>query len=60
MDPNEALDGMRMLVNQFRDEPIEDIAAHAEAMADTFTALDEWLSRQGFLPAAWAIPGERG
>jgi hypothetical protein len=41
-------------------DDVADPLAHIEAMADQFQALDEWLSTQGFLPAAWAIPGERG
>lgn len=59
MDPNEALRAMRALVNEFRDTKVDDIAAHAEAMADTFTGLDEWLSRDGFLPDDWRSDDEK-
>jgi hypothetical protein len=31
-----------------------DLATRANALAEAFDALDTWLSRQGFLPGAWA------
>jgi len=62
MDPNEALAAIRTLVAVLRDDKVDAdmLQAHAEAIADNFEALDEWLSHEGFLPAAWAIAGERG
>jgi hypothetical protein len=54
MDPNEALERLRELSAM----PVSlDVC---EEMQATFDGLDNWLSGQGFLPAAWAIPGERG
>ena len=59
MDPNEALAIIRAAAERYRDDlstEVEDLAPALEA----FEALDEWLSKGGFLPGAWAIPGERG
>lgn len=61
MDPNEALRRIREAASNAQIAPdeatlrsdVEDLIAH-------FEALDEWLYKGGFLPAAWAIPGERG
>jgi hypothetical protein len=60
MDPNEALAGMRTLVAQVDADEVADPLAHLDAMATQFEALDDWLRTGGFLPGAWAIPGERG
>jgi len=60
MDPNEALEGMRTLVAQVHNDEVAEPQVHNVAMAEQFEALDEWLSHEGFLPAAWAIAGERG
>ena len=67
MDPNEALRIIRLLIAQMRveDGPVSGQVAdqfiqHARDLAEQFEALDEWLSSEGFLPGAWAIPGERG
>jgi hypothetical protein len=59
MDPNVALENLREALNPERgDEPgFEDALDDA---IEAFAALDEWLRNGGFLPAAWAIPGERG
>lgn len=42
MDPNETLRLMRLAVKDDLDQ-----------LADLFEALDGWLSKGGFLPAAW-------
>lgn len=42
MDPNEALKRLRKYASDTGGE-----------FAETFEALDEWLSKGGFLPAAW-------
>ena len=54
MDPNETLAGLREALNRYHEAPDE--AAEAEAAEDAAVAaeaLDAWLSRGGFLPAAW-------
>lgn len=52
MDPNEALKLARAAVQDYRDNhPANDAA---DALAEAFEALDGWLSKGGFLPAAWA------
>jgi len=59
MDPNVALANLREALNPEQgDSPgFEDALDNA---IEAFAALDEWLSKGGFLPGAWAIPGERG
>lgn len=52
MDPNEALKELRMLMAHIRTDPEEEPLAEDEA-ADLFDALDDWLSRGGFLPNDW-------
>jgi hypothetical protein len=48
MDPDEVLARLRALVD--KDEwDADDMGA----MSDYFDALDTWLSKGGFLPAAW-------
>jgi hypothetical protein len=53
MDPNAALAEIRTLIHEAR----EATGPHAEAalneMSEYFEGLDEWLSKGGFLPAAW-------
>lgn len=48
MDPDEALATLRELVENHDGNP------EAEILATHFTALDTWMSNQGFLPADWA------
>ena len=51
MDPNETLRELRRLVTRLSDQYAGDDSAAAQAMAEKFDALDEWLSRGGFLPS---------
>jgi hypothetical protein len=53
MDPNETLTELRRLVSRAH-EPITMTGGHAQSFAESFEALDEWLSRGGFLPEAWS------
>jgi hypothetical protein len=63
MDPNTALEEIRDSIQEFeglsRDNFV-DALIEADKIVERFKALDEWLSKEGFLPGAWAIPGERG
>ena len=55
MDPNEVLRLLRLTCKQFAvDEHPAIRQAHAEEIIEHFEALDEWLSRGGFLPADWS------
>lgn len=57
MDPDEALRQLREAIATLnQDDHRREIAA--EQVVDHFQALDEWLSRGGFLPKAWgaAVP----
>jgi hypothetical protein len=60
MDPDEALRQIRLTIKQLRveDKPVGGIAEHtfvqhARDLAELVEGLDEWLSKSGFLPAAW-------
>jgi hypothetical protein len=56
MDPNEALETMRKCaasITRMVDRGAEPDADDATELAESLKALDEWLSRGGFLPAAW-------
>ena len=54
MDPNETLRLIRLTIKQMDvDENPYIKAAHAEEIAEYFEALDEWLSKGGFLPTHW-------
>lgn len=54
MDPNETLRLLRLTIRQMRvDEDPGVKAAHAEEIAEYFEGLDNWLSRDGFLPDDW-------
>lgn len=58
MDPNSNLAEMRYIADGFVDGDYEEDAlkiAKAERLAELVQALDEWLSRGGFLPKPWAI-----
>ena len=54
MDPNAALVRLRELMTLLDtiDNKEDRLSAIAEVY-DTFTGLDTWLSRGGFLPIAW-------
>jgi hypothetical protein len=61
MDPNAALAAARQATEDFENATsISQELDAAERLASNFTALDHWLSQEGFLPGAWAIAGERG
>ena len=55
MDPNAALETARRLAGEITGGGLDaaDLADLAEELAETFQALDEWLARGGFKPAAW-------
>jgi len=58
MDPNAALAALRRLVIVNR-EPTLDTATVLQRLdraCELFEALDEWISRGGFLPADWQPP----
>lgn len=46
MDPNDALKNLKQALAD----------GDLEAAKDYFEALDEWLSKGGFFPAAWNMP----
>ena len=55
MDPNVALRYVRQYLDMIRDaNTMSDRAAGAMLIADHLGDLDEWLSKGGFLPEAWA------
>ncbi len=56
MDPNEALAQLRRYADAAVDDAPED---WLDMAPELFQALDDWLSRGGFLPADWqrTIPG---
>ena len=56
MDPNAALEAIRSLVGDVYagEVPEEMESDHLDALAENFRPLDEWLSRGGFAPDAWA------
>lgn len=47
MDPNETLRRLRELC------ALDNCRLFAEEIADLFEALDQWLSKGGFLPEPW-------
>lgn len=51
MDPNEALRVLRAMVEAVM---TGDGCASVDELAEQFDALDEWIARGGFLPAAWS------
>lgn len=58
MDPNETLHRLRELTNEAIEEsgaPRTDLAGE---LGEAFNALDDWLSKGGFLPGAWREGGE--
>lgn len=52
MDPNEALKNARKAAKRIVDD--DSNTAEAQEFAETFLALDGWLSKGGFLPIAWS------
>lgn len=58
MNPDTALDEARFALTQFntlKDDPTNpNVISAAEDLADSFAALDEWITKGGFLPEAWA------
>lgn len=59
MDPNATLRDLRDLVREESldgDWAAETAAERCAQYAELLTALDEWLSKGGFLPAAWVRP----
>jgi len=53
MDPDAALDAIRSMVSDVLAGENGDADDTLDMLAETFRGLDEWLSRGGFLPAAW-------
>jgi len=53
VDPDAALANMRELVEQVHNDGWVDPGSIEEQMAEQFQALDDWLSKSGFLPAEW-------
>lgn len=54
MDPNETLRQLREMVTEILDEGSEDDSTEREdEFAQLFQALDEWVSKGGFLPRNW-------
>lgn len=56
MDPNETLTKLREIKRRIQanvDTGTPLSPADAPDMADLFEALDDWLSKGGFLPADW-------
>lgn len=55
MDPNETLRLLRLTIAQLRVDADPDVRqAHAYEIAEYAESLDEWISKGGFLPLAWA------
>lgn len=54
MDPNELLVALRDCAQDIQNGTDEyTFAETAQTMAEKFEALDDWLSRGGFLPGSW-------
>lgn len=51
MDPEETLRRLRVLAENAINDAVAD--EDAVEMAELFQAMDGWLSKGGFLPAAW-------
>lgn len=49
MDPNATLENIRSLIEEYdQDAPVD-----VSELIEYVRALDEWLSKGGFLPAPW-------
>lgn len=61
MDPNEALKEIRQLTAALLHEEFEAAGGITAAvrLAELIEGLDEWLSRDGFLPADWRSDDEK-
>ena len=67
MDPNEALRLIRAYIKQMEieDTPVGGVGTsptfvqHARDLAETVEGLDEWLSKDGFLPSDWAADEDK-
>lgn len=62
MDPNEALAKMRAALDAYhRGQEVDsgDWIGHLQEVAQYAEALDEWLSRDGFLPNDWRSDDEK-
>lgn len=62
MDPNTALSNLRnltaMVINTENLEHSDQLDL-LDSLAEQVEALDEWLTRGGFLPSAWQSQGPR-
>lgn len=61
MDPNETLVSIRALtakIIELSDKDDEDLAIEGLELAEAAQALDEWLTKGGFLPSAWKASGK--
>lgn len=56
MDPNMTLHELRELCGEALAESGNKRADLVDEIAERFDALDQWLSRGGFVPSAWAHP----
>lgn len=57
MDPNACLEGLRANMRKLyntKDMTMYDVEPILDDIVGEFKALDEWLTRGGFPPAAWA------
>ena len=61
MDPDQALDDIHAAIRDLRDatDGSDTYTDAAETLTDRIEALDEWLTRGGMLPAAWARGGDQ-
>lgn len=55
MDPNATLRELRRLAQAVHDGAVDlsDMESHSFVMADAISAMDEWISKGGFLPEDW-------
>lgn len=53
MDPDEALRIIRVYTARYLDSLEEPEAEEVQRYAEAVDALDGWLTKGGFLPAAW-------
>jgi hypothetical protein len=54
MDPNATLAEIREITSLHQQGEIADALDSFDRLAELTFALDEWISKGGFLPAAWA------
>lgn len=60
MDPHAALAELRQAVRDYQQSPSgENALVAADTFTERFEALDEWLSKGGFLPRDWVPNGHR-